>query len=192
MTRARRLLLGCALLGATSCTPCAQSNRVPHPSLERMIETQRADPLDASHFFADGTNVRTVPPGAVAFTGLHGATNDVDGSPKLGAALLDEGEERFDVMCAACHGLTGDGDSVVAQHMELVKPRDLHIDRLRNEPPQYFYDVATHGYGMMPSYADRLTPRERWAVAYYVKALQLSRHASTADVDVRAAKGAAR
>src|SRR5207253_2813812 len=99
---------------------------------ERMITTPRAAPLDESRYFADGSNVRPVPAGTKPFAATDDALDD-DAPPTLDAALLDEGEERFDVMCAACHGVVGDGDSVVARHMELVKPRDLHIDRLREQ-----------------------------------------------------------
>ena len=175
-----RVALVAALGFASACTPCSQSTRVPEPGLERMLEAPRADPLEESRFFADGTNVRAAPAGAVAF-------GEPPMQPPLSAALLDEGEERFNVMCAACHGLVGDGDSVVARHMTLVKPRDLHIERLRQQPARYFFDIATRGFGLMPGYADRLSLRERWAVAHYVKALQVARDSAVTDApdDVR-------
>ena len=57
-----------------------------------------------------------------------------------------------------------------------------HIDRLLAAPAQHFYDVITSGYGVMFSYADRVDPHDRWAIAAYIRALQLSRHATVAEM----------
>ncbi len=180
MTR-KHLPLAVALTAfASSCTPCADAFVLPDPSLERMLEQQRADDFERSDFFSDGKVLQAPPPGTVAYLSPKPGTR-----PPVTQALLDEGEREFNVTCAACHGRLGDGDSVVAEHMELVKPRDLHIPRLRAEPPAYFYDVSTNGYGLMRSYAAELDARERWAVAWYVKALQLSRHAPAAELPPR-------
>ena len=61
-------------------------------------------------------------------------------------------------------------------------PPSYHIDRLREAPVGHFYDVVTHGYGIMYSYANRITVPDRWAIAAYIRALQLSRHATLEDV----------
>ena len=61
-------------------------------------------------------------------------------------------------------------------------PPSYHIDRLRQAPVGHFYDVMTRGYGVMYSYASRVEPADRWAIAAYIRALQLSHHASVADV----------
>jgi len=60
----------------------------------------------------------------------------------------------------------------------------LHIDRLREAPIGYFFDVMTHGFGAMPDYAAQVTSHDRWAIAAYMRALQLSQHATLADVPV--------
>jgi len=61
-------------------------------------------------------------------------------------------------------------------------PPSYHIDRLRNAPSSYFVDVITHGHGTMYSYADRVSPADRWAIAAYIRALQLSQDAPAASL----------
>jgi mono/diheme cytochrome c family protein len=108
------------------------------------------------------------------------------------AALLRRGRERFDVYCVPCHSPLGDGDGVVAQR-GFPHPPSYHSARLRSAPDRHFYDVMTNGYGIMYSYADRVTPAERWAIVAYIRALQLSQHASAAKLpqDARAKLDAA-
>ena len=62
------------------------------------------------------------------------------------------------------------------------QPPSFHIDRLRNAPIGHFFDVMTNGFGAMPDYAAQISPRDRWAIAAYIRALQLSQHAAAADV----------
>jgi mono/diheme cytochrome c family protein len=102
--------------------------------------------------------------------------------------LLVLGRARFDMVCATCHGVLGDGDSVVATKMSQRRPPSLHEARLRLLPEERLYTIITEGYGVMPSHNDLLEPRERWAIASYVKALQLSQNApaSSLPADVRA------
>jgi len=90
--------------------------------------------------------------------------------------LLERGEDRFDAYCAPCHSRLGDGDGRVARR-GFPHPPSYHIERLRNAPDRHFYDVITHGYGVMYPYADRVTPEDRWAIVAYIRALQLSQDA---------------
>ena len=90
-------------------------------------------------------------------------------------ALLARGQERFDVYCAPCHSPLGDGDGMVARR-GFPHPPSYHSDRLRAAPDRHFFDVITQGYGVMASYADRVSPRDRWAIVAYIRALQLSQH----------------
>ena len=90
-------------------------------------------------------------------------------------------KQRFGIFCAPCHGLAGDGDGIIVAH-GFPAPPSYHIDRLVAAPAQHFYDVMTSGYGVMFSYADRVDEKDRWAIAAYIRALQLSRRASLADV----------
>ena len=86
--------------------------------------------------------------------------------------LLDVGRKRYDITCGTCHGMLGDGDSIVARQMALRPPPSLH--RYTDRPAGYLYEVISKGFGMMASYAAELTIEERWAVVAYVRALQLS------------------
>jgi mono/diheme cytochrome c family protein len=93
--------------------------------------------------------------------------------PPVTMALLERGRERFDINCAPCHGRAGDGNGMIVQR-GFPRPPSYDIDRLRNVPSQHFYDVITHGYGVMYAYADRVEPADRWAIAAYIRALQAS------------------
>ena len=93
--------------------------------------------------------------------------------------LLERGRERFDIYCAPCHSRVGDGDGRVARR-GFPHPPSYHIDRLENAPDRHFYDVITHGYGVMYPYADRVSPEDRWAIVAYIRALQLSQDAPRA------------
>jgi mono/diheme cytochrome c family protein len=101
--------------------------------------------------------------------------------------LLRRGEERYSIYCVPCHSPLGDGDGRVARR-GFPHPPSYHIARLREAPDRHFYDVMTDGYGIMYSYADRVSPSDRWAIVAYIRALQLSQHAdaSRLPADVRA------
>ena len=91
-------------------------------------------------------------------------------------ALLERGQQRFDIYCAPCHGLSGNGDGMIVRR-GFPAPPSYHTDRLRNAPDSHFYQVISHGYGVMYPYADRIDPHDRWAIVAYIRALQLSQHA---------------
>lgn len=101
--------------------------------------------------------------------------------PSVTLALLRRGQERFRIYCAPCHSELGDGRGVIVQR-GFPPPPDYTIPRLLNAPVQHFFDVITQGYGAMYSYADRVQAGDRWAIAAYMRALQLSRHATLDDV----------
>jgi mono/diheme cytochrome c family protein len=94
--------------------------------------------------------------------------------------LVERGQESFDIYCATCHGVLGDGVSQVARNMGLREPPSL-VD-LPAYPDGYYFDVISQGYGLMPPYAEKLTPEQRWAVVAYVRALQESQRAGLEDV----------
>ena len=95
--------------------------------------------------------------------------------PPLTLALLQRGQERFRIDCTPCHSELGDGDGMIVQR-GFSAPPSYHTDQLRQAPTQHFYDVMTHGYGAMYSFAGRVSPQDRWAIAAYIRALQLSQH----------------
>ncbi len=94
---------------------------------------------------------------------------------------LERGQERFNIYCSPCHGRTGEGNGMIV-HRGFPAPPSYHIDRLRNAPVGHFFDVITQGYGVMYSYAERVKPADRWAIAAYIRALQKSHDARLADV----------
>lgn len=157
-----------------------------------MFNQPRYKTFAPNPFFSDGASARplplhTVPRGqANTDTGFFEGTTDdgklVETLPMpVTRELLARGRQRFDIYCAVCHGRTGEGNGMIIQRGFPVPP-SYHTDRLRNAPIGYFYYVITNGYGVMYSYASRVEPKDRWAIAAYIRALQLSRHATLDDV----------
>lgn len=101
--------------------------------------------------------------------------------------ILKRGQDRFDIFCSHCHGGLGDGKGMIAKRgLELRRPpATYHTDRLREMPIGHFFDVQTKGYGAMFSYASRIEPNDRWAIAAYIRALQLSQNATGNDLPAR-------
>jgi len=147
--------------------------------------------LRASTFFADGSSARPAVEGVVArgtlqedegfFTGKVGK-DDVKEFPfPIDDAVLNRGQERFNIYCTPCHGRTGEGDGMVVQRGYRPPPK-FREDRLREAAVGHFVDVMTNGFGAMPDYRAQVSARDRWAIAAYIRALQLSQHATPADV----------
>jgi mono/diheme cytochrome c family protein len=104
--------------------------------------------------------------------------------PPVTLALLQRGQERFNIYCAPCHARTGDGQGMIVLR-GFPAPPSYAIDRLLAAPSRHFYDVISNGYGAMYSYADRVAPADRWAIAAYIRALQASQHAKVADLSAQ-------
>ena len=98
------------------------------------------------------------------------------------AELLTRGQQRYDIYCAPCHSRVGDGNGVIPSRGFPRKPPSYHIERLRKAPLGYLFDVITNGFGAMPDYSSQIPPRDRWAIVAYIRALQLSQGATSADV----------
>lgn len=139
-----------------------------------------------SDFHQDGIAMRAPPAGTVPrqrITGLPGATTGKEGTNyvtsfpiRVDEPLLRLGQRRYNITCGTCHGPLGDGDSIVGRQMALRPPPSL-MD-YKDRPIGYIFEVATHGHGLMASYAAELPVRERWAVVAYIKALQTARSAT--------------
>lgn len=163
-----------------------------------MHDAPRYEAFEASDSFADNRASRTPPAGTVArgwlredealYTGkVNGQTVDTFPFAITRAHLL-RGQQRYNIYCTPCHGRIGDGNGMVVQR-GLRQAASFHQDRLRQERPGYFFDVITNGFGAMPDHAAQIPVQDRWLIVAYVKALQLSQHASVEDVpeDRRAA-----
>lgn len=87
--------------------------------------------------------------------------------------VVARGRERFEIFCAACHGLTGNGDGMIVRR-GYRRAASFHTDALRQAPVGHYFDAITNGWGAMPSYAPQIPPGDRWAIVAYVRALQLS------------------
>ena len=96
-------------------------------------------------------------------------------------SVLKRGQERFNIYCSPCHSRVGNGLGEIVQRG--YKPAaNLHDQVRLSQPISHYFYVMTHGYGAMPDYSAQLTPVDRWAVAAYIRALQLSQSAAVADV----------
>ena len=148
-------------------------------------------PLRATTFFADGSSARplvegTVPRGTLQedtafFTGKIGNTPVKELPFPVDEHVLSRGQDRYNVFCTPCHDATGSGRGMVVQR-GYRQPPSFHDERLRIADAGYFFDVMTNGFGVMPDYRVQLPARDRWAVVAYIRALQLSQHASKADI----------
>jgi len=148
-------------------------------------------PFRESTFFGDARSARAPVTGTVARGQLHDdpllETGQIDKADvtvfpfPVDERLLARGRERFDIFCAPCHGRTGLGDGMIVRR-GYRRPPSIHDDRLRNVAVGHFIDVMANGFGAMPDYSDQVSARDRWAIAAYIRALQLSQHAALADV----------
>jgi hypothetical protein len=148
-------------------------------------------PYEPSTFFDDGRSERPPVPGTVARGHLHldellytGKENGVLSNRfpfPITRADLERGREQFNIFCTPCHDYTGGGRGMIVQR-GFPPPPSYHIDRLRNASVGHFFDVMTNGFGSMYSYAARVTPEDRWRIAAYIRALQLSEHAAITDI----------
>ncbi|MFP2906821.1 c-type cytochrome [Pyxidicoccus sp. 3LFB2] len=185
----RWLIPAAGLVALTGCD-------VPSEFLQRMETQSKYEYYEASDFWADGRAMRTPPAGTVPrerygklpeltdpaqrMTALTGRTN---GQPvgtipvQVDRQLLALGQKKYNIVCSQCHGVLGDGNSVVAENMSLRLPPSLL--ELQGKPVGHFYAAINEGYGVMPSFSGELDVRERWAVVAYVRALQAARNTRT-------------
>ena len=180
-----------------------------------MYNQPKLEPQESSVFFADGKADRPLLPGVVPRLDTRNEPRDeqydrfvvgvVDGKEvdeipfPVDRAVLNRGRERYQIYCSPCHGSTGDGRGMIVQRgfsppppfygprpkTNGGSPAVTIYEDLRDAPVGHFYEVITHGHGAMYSYASRVAPRDRWAIAAYIRALQLSQHASVAELDER-------
>lgn len=184
MSAGRLALLLAAALALAGC----------ERAMRDMYEQPRGDPGASSPLFDDGLASRPPPAGSVAHargdlaatsSGRRG-TAAVEADARAAArerlperpslTWLRRGQERYTIYCVPCHSAAGDGDGRVVRR-GFPAPPSYHLARLLAAPDRHFYDVITQGHGVMPPYADRIEPEDRWAIVAYVRALQLSRRA---------------
>jgi mono/diheme cytochrome c family protein len=157
-----------------------------------MHDQPRFKPFAESDFYTDLRSARPPVEGAVARGQLHEDsylyTGKIGSEPgdympvPVTAELLARGQQRYNIYCAPCHSRVGDGNGVIPSRGFPRKPPSYHIDRLRKAPLGYLFDIVTNGFGSMPDYSSQIQPRDRWAIVAYIRALQLSENANSADV----------
>ena len=156
-----------------------------------MHDTPRVEANESTDAFADGRGNRPLVEGTVARGWLNDddllATGKVNGQAAdefpfpVTREVLERGQERFDAFCTPCHGKIGSGNGMIVQR-GLRPPPSLHDDRLRTSPVGHYFDVMSNGLGVMQDYRAQVEVKDRWAIAAYIRALQLSQRATVADV----------
>jgi len=157
-----------------------------------MWNESRLKPLEESPALAGTSSSATLVPGSVArgeapadamaVSGRAGGKLTTRFPYPITEAVVKRGQERFNVYCSPCHGRLGDGQGMIVKR-GFPPPPDYAIPRLRNAPVGHFYDVITNGYGAMYSYASRVPPNDRWAIAAYIRALQATRPVVSVELD---------
>jgi len=204
-TLMRRLILASVLVGAFLLGGCRgmESDRPPiHPNLNMDMQN-KFDPQEANPLFADNMAMRKPPSGTVARGLLRDDTRYYAGRTEDGEyveqmpvpvtrALLERGQERYDIYCTVCHGEAGDGQGIIMTGTSTVTgqgygytPAPSYHDpavRQRMAADGYVYDVIANGIRTMPGYAQQIPVADRWAIVAYVRALQRSQNASESDV----------
>lgn len=188
------LVLSVSLL-TSGCRGTTKTKAPIHPNWN-MDQQRRYDPQEPSRlhwdrdgepFFSDGRAMRlpvqnTVHTGwllddddatAHYYDGRHGdqLAHTLPDQVQLSQALLDRGQERYEIFCAPCHGLAGAGDGAVAPHVT-VTPTAFHSEFLREQPIGHFVDVINNGVRTMPAYRSQVPADDRWAIAAYIRVLQ--------------------
>lgn len=175
-------LVALLALGSVGAMGCRQD----------MHDQPKLKPYRSSDFFADGSGMRALPAHTVARGSLREDTHFFTGRMADGSmatelpmpmtkALLKRGQDRFKIYCTPCHGQLGDGRGMVVRR-GYKQPTSYHDERLRQVPIGYFFDVMTNGFAVMPSYAAQVAPADRWAIAAYIRALQLSQRVDAASL----------
>jgi mono/diheme cytochrome c family protein len=210
------MLLGCAGLMLASCRG-NRTGAAPIHLQQNMDHQKRFEAQEANPFFKDGRGMRPpvkgtiargelkantayytgkvrgklvsrVPGRAFREAGRHFGLDRRANSYQRLAALIDRGKARFSVYCAHCHGLTGNGDSIMVTRNIKVRPTSYMEPRLQTVPLGHFFDVITNGVRNMPSLAAQIPPADRWAIAAYVRVLQVAGTRSLNDVPADAAR----
>jgi len=160
----RHIALLCVLAAMSGC------------KRQDMYTQERSQTWDHNDFFADGASMRHPVAGTVSRNAPNGP---VDPPRVIDAALLGRGQQRFEIFCTPCHGRLANGEGMIVQR-GFPHPPSFVEGKLRTADAGVFYDAITNGYGAMYSYADRVSPADRWAIIAYIRALQFSQNAEAA------------
>ncbi|HYL64047.1 MAG TPA: cytochrome c [Candidatus Methylomirabilis sp.] len=179
-SRMARSVRTAALLAFASCGLLIGGCR------QDMGDQPKNKPLSPSSFFGDARSERplienTVARGSIEDDYLYVPKDSNTFPLPMTPELMNRGQERYKIFCTPCHGLQGDGNGMIVMR-GMKHPPTYHQDRLRQVPNGYLFDVITNGFGAMQGYSAQITPRDRWAIVAYVRALQLSRYAPVSEL----------
>jgi mono/diheme cytochrome c family protein len=156
-----------------------------------MHDAPRYDPLEYSEVLPGHSSAQPLVDGTVSREAVIDddllTTGKVNGQPSpvfpfpITKADMDRGQERYNIYCSPCHSRLGDGNGMVVQR-GYRQAATYHIDRLRQAPPGYFFDVITNGFGAMPDYKAQIPVDDRWRIIAYIRALQAAQTGTAADV----------
>lgn len=169
-------LLAAVAVGALLLGGCRQD----------MQDNPYLEPFEQHDFFENGSVNRPLPAGTIArgllkedthyWFGRDDRNSLVNALPEKfswTSDLLDRGQDRYEIYCSVCHDSTGSGRGMIVQR-GFKQPQPLYEDRLQGMPIGYFFDVITHGFGIMPHYRNQVPVDDRWAIAAYIRVLQVS------------------
>lgn len=188
----------------------SHTQRPPFELFPDMVRQNKVRPQTPSDFFANGESSRLIPEGAVPHSApyviageklmvngkpvypyedspvntgrIPGTTNFIANNPiPLTRQLLDRGEQRFKINCMPCHGPAGDGKGITSKY-NMFSMANFHDQRLINMADGEIFNTITYGKNLMGSYGANVTVEDRWAIIYYIRALQRSQLASVEDV----------
>ncbi|MCK5800777.1 MAG: cytochrome c [Deltaproteobacteria bacterium] len=172
---------------ATLAAPACRGDKSDQPPVhlqQNMLAQRRFEAQEANAFFADRRAMRPQPAHTIAVGELHQDPmlyrGIIDGKPakripyRLDHAFVDRGRDRYGIYCSRCHGLAGDGRGILRTRDITVKPASHLTPRLRHEPVGYFFRTLTFGLRAMPAFARLIPLKDRWAIATYVRALQIA------------------
>ncbi|MGI4875938.1 MAG: c-type cytochrome [Janthinobacterium lividum] len=125
---------------------------------------------ESAGLFRNGRVVQAPPAGTVE----RSAPAALATQPPRTLALMERGRQRYGIYCQPCHGSGGDGDGMIVQR-GFSPPPSFHTGRLIAAPDAHYVEVITRGWGAMYSYADRVSPADRWAIAAFIRAMQASK-----------------
>ncbi|WP_372637836.1 c-type cytochrome [Fodinibius sp.] len=164
-----------------------------HPNMN-MDQQERFEPQERNEFFDDNRAMRQPVEGTIArgnlkadkayYQGINEDSSYVNEIPaELTRSFLYRGKDRYEVFCTPCHGIAGDGQGIImTNNYGFVPAPSFHIDRLRNESDGYIYSTIANGIRNMPSYAQQIPVKDRWAIVAYVRALQQSQNATEEEI----------
>ncbi len=192
--------VACIARARTIRSPVTRLHLVQDMDNQGRFRAQAANPI-----FADGRAMRAPVAGTVAqisndrFTALEDPRyrTGVDGNEfttlipvALDSLTLERGQQRYEIFCSPCHGLSGYGDGVVARRADRlqqgswVPPASLHAEPAFSRAVGHLFNTVTNGIRTMPAYGSQIPIEDRWAIVAYIRALQRSQHASVSDVPV--------